>query len=1283
MPPTTQTGYQPLTPQQFSAAKKAGFSTDQIVQHEQTRKASSGGSSAVSTPSVPKTFGQQLGDAAGAAVNFINNNPISKGITSLAALPVQLGAKALGAPDPFANGIGAQQNSILPSVKPAAVTTYQGKTDAQYGSEELGNAAQVGSLFFPYGRAAGVAEKGLAPLLGKTIGGGLAKVASGAAGGYGVDVASNLQSGKPLNESLTPGLGTGIGAAIPVAGPAIGALARGTGETLGVSTGAGYGAIKEAFNAASAGGERAKAYTDALRGKTLPEDIVDEAKSSLGQIISDRSKAYQSQLAQVSKDNTKSFDISPVQKKLDTMLGDFNVEKTKTGALDFSRSPGLGRYKTDLQDIQDVLDNWGSKPGDRTVVGIDKLKQTLDDFRRGTADSRKFDSFVTALRNSAKDIIAKEPGYAKLVGDYGEKTGLIKEIQKGLSLGDKASIDTGFRKLTTALRTNNEFRKELIGELDHASGGFLSSKIAGQQLSEALPRGLAKQIEGFGAIGAVASGVGIIPLLKVAAFASPRIVGEIVNALGISKKVFTQLLDHLGAQTAQFPGDRAVEEAGPAVKNYFEKNPPSLGGAIKDVNTMKPAELLEMVRKASTPEDMAADGALSTARRLGIEKQYKEAVRSGFAQKFRENGAGLPPEIPKALGGGPDTQAFQGFEDVSTKVLEDLKGRTTVSKQYVLDALNRADIKQAEKDIIKPILDQEGPTIKVSDFANKIKTELLPLERVPVQDEIDTPARYESVALPDELRGPVANYGEHIYESPIETSAGEVHFGEGFPNYFAHTRVEDLPPDELTSNLQKFGEEYVPNPLGEDGTTRRVIELQSDLFQKGRLEKEGADSQVRELAERKKYAESLLGGSEPQEPIKAELKVVKEALAGLKPKYDARQAEIAKLEPYKNTWQDRIVREEVKQAAKDGKTILQFPTGETAMKIEGLVNRSDKWVTLDNQEVNGTNIKPGDLITYQTHEGTPHEDRRFLVTKNNGDGTFSAVDSLTAENDHELYNLLERNDMLDDGRVPSLEELQDVQGISNNKPIMKRLDELSEQLSAKDTVDQSNPIYKYYEKELGKFLKNKYNAERVTDPQGQTWYQVNVPEAAAKAPVQAFGKAKIGALAAGAGASAALAGGIALGSIPQKLSASTPQETPQAPVVRGVPITPQDLSELRNTLFAEISNRDSQKQGLEARTIINTALNRVAQYAKKGKNLSLAEVLKQPNQYQGSGSKEYNRIKNGLLMPTDQQKVQAIDEALRELAGGRFTDNTSGAVYYQHAPDGSIHYDDSKTLYQK
>ena len=77
--------------------------------------------------------------------------------------------------------------------------------------------------------------------------------------------------------------------------------------------------------------------------------------------------------------------------------------------------------------------------------------------------------------------------------------------------------------------------------------------------------------------------------------------------------------------------------------------------------------------------------------------------------------------------------------------------------------------------------------------------------------------RYENISLPDDTRGNVANYTEHIYESPIKTSAGGIHFADtGSKNYFGHTRIEDMA----------------------DNKTRRVIEVQSDLYQKGNLEQE-------------------------------------------------------------------------------------------------------------------------------------------------------------------------------------------------------------------------------------------------------------------------------------------------------------------------------------------------------------------------------------------------------------------------------------------------------------
>lgn len=141
-----------------------------------------------------------------------------------------------------------------------------------------------------------------------------------------------------------------------------------------------------------------------------------------------------------------------------------------------------------------------------------------------------------------------------------------------------------------------------------------------------------------------------------------------------------------------------------------------------------------------------------------------------------------------------------------------------------------------------------------------------------------------------------------------------------------------------------------------------------------------------------------------------------------------------------------------------------------------------------------------------------------------------------------------------------------------------------------------------------------------------------------------------------------------------------PQATTTAPVSynlkdRGVQLTDSDLKELRNVLFAEVSNRDPEKQMFESRIIANTALNRIPQYAEKNKKMNLANVLMAPNQYQGYGSKEYNRFINNATTtenPFDQRKIQAIDSVINEIKSGNFKDTTDNSVFYVHDPKGRI-----------
>lgn len=53
---------------------------------------------------------------------------------------------------------------------------------------------------------------------------------------------------------------------------------------------------------------------------------------------------------------------------------------------------------------------------------------------------------------------------------------------------------------------------------------------------------------------------------------------------------------------------------------------------------------------------------------------------------------------------------------------------------------------------------------------------------------------------------------------------------------------------------------------------------------------------------------------------------------------------------------------------------------------------------------------------------------------------------------------------------------------------------MSETFDISGKIDTNNPIYKFYEKEVGRYLKNKYDAKLVTDDKGVSWYQVDVKD---------------------------------------------------------------------------------------------------------------------------------------------------------------------------------------------
>lgn len=67
-------------------------------------------------------------------------------------------------------------------------------------------------------------------------------------------------------------------------------------------------------------------------------------------------------------------------------------------------------------------------------------------------------------------------------------------------------------------------------------------------------------------------------------------------------------------------------------------------------------------------------------------------------------------------------QVYQGEKNLTTKVLDRLKGKSTVSKQFISDLTNSADLKQPERDLIRKVLEESTDSSPFTQEARKYKT---------------------------------------------------------------------------------------------------------------------------------------------------------------------------------------------------------------------------------------------------------------------------------------------------------------------------------------------------------------------------------------------------------------------------------------------------------------------------------------------------------------------------------------------------------------------------------
>jgi hypothetical protein len=326
------------------------------------------------------------------------------------------------------------------------------------------------------------------------------------------------------------GAGTGamVGGALPLAGKVIQGAGKLAKTAIGGSTGVGEEALTQALRAGKEGGKLADDFTKAMRGESSMDDVLGMAKQNLEAMGQQKQAAYRQGMAGVKSDKT--------------VLNLSNVDQAVNDAIGMATFKGQIKNEKAAQALSQIkgeIDNWKAlDPAQfHTPEGLDALKQKIGGILEDIPFEQKTARTAAGkVYDSLRGEISKQaPEYAKVMKGYSEASETIKEIERALSLGQKASADTSMRKLQSLMRnnvnTNYGQRSNLASEMITAGGQDFMPALAGQALNDFMPRGI--QRAGVGTGGAGLAMTGNIPAAAgLAAMSSPRLMGEAFYGAG-------------------------------------------------------------------------------------------------------------------------------------------------------------------------------------------------------------------------------------------------------------------------------------------------------------------------------------------------------------------------------------------------------------------------------------------------------------------------------------------------------------------------------------------------------------------------------------------------------------------------------------------------------------------------------------------------------------------------------------------------------------------------------
>lgn len=373
--------------------------------------------------------------------------------------------------------------------------------------------------------------------------------ALGKLGAEGSDLARIGQIAGKTSEATNP---------LALMGKGVGKVASGVKnvaqEAAGITTGEGAQALKIAEQSAKVGGDAQAAFRGAFSGADNPETILQDAQSGFQGMQKARASDYQDKLSQIKEaDHTLNMDtVALLRTDFEKQLQQLNITRNADSTLNFSESilDSDARAKRIVQQLD----------GKITSAEISPNPNNLDNIKRFAADAWKpqdpLNTITQVVKNTSRTILNDNvPQYAAMTKGYSEASDTLQEIKDATGIGGKAKQETVMNKIMSSLNRGKENRMTALEQL--GGNKYLAERIAGYKLHTLMPGGLAAKFAQGEGLGIAMNPALAVPLAGGLVTSSPKIMGLVSQATGLTERAASKLVQALVKTTGLKPAQIA------------------------------------------------------------------------------------------------------------------------------------------------------------------------------------------------------------------------------------------------------------------------------------------------------------------------------------------------------------------------------------------------------------------------------------------------------------------------------------------------------------------------------------------------------------------------------------------------------------------------------------------------------------------------------------------------------------------------------------------------------